>query len=217
MIDAAPRALAFCGRTQLSISDTGSNNFQTFPEPLVNPLSQHSESELISLMKQGRREAFNEIYERYWLKLYVAAVKRLRSREDAMDIVQDLFISFWMKREGLVINTSLSSYLLAAIKYKAINHIQSNIVKRNYLGSLHGAHLDFDNSTHETICKNDLEVFINSKIAHLSPKVKEVFELSRKENLSVTEIAQRLHTSDQTVKNQLSKALKILRIHLANV
>ena len=183
---------------------------------MITSLNQHSESKLIALMKQGRREAFNEIYERYWFKLYIAAFKRLKSRDDAKDIVQDLFISFWIKRDTLVINSSLSSYLFAAIKYKVINHIQSNIVKRNYLDSLNEAAVDYDNSTHEIISKNDLEVFINSKVAHLSPKVKEVFELSRKDTLSISEIAEKLHTSDQTVKNQLSKALKILKIHLAN-
>lgn len=179
-------------------------------------LNHHSDAALIALMKQGRREAFNEIYERYWRKLYVAAVKRLKSNDDAQDIVQDLFISFWSKRDTLVITTSLSSYLFTAVKYKVINYIQSNIVKRNYLNSLHDALGDFDDSTHETIYRNDLEVFIDLKVAHLSPKVKEVYELSRKENLSINEIAERLHTSDQTVKNQLSKALKTLKIHLAN-
>lgn len=183
---------------------------------MITSLNHHSELELIALMKQGRREAFNEIYERYWLKLYIAAVNRLKSKDDAKDIVQDLFISFWMKRDALIITSSLSSYLFTAIKYRVINHIQSNIVKRNYLDSLNEALVDYDNSTHEIISRNDLELFIDSKIAHLSPKVKEVFELSRKDNLSIKEIAEKLHTSDQTVKNQLSKALKILKIHLAN-
>lgn len=183
---------------------------------MITSLTNHSESELIVLMKQGAREAFDEIYERYWLRLYIAAAKRLKSKDDARDIVQDLFISFWVKRDTLVINSSLSSYLHAAIKYKVINQIQSNIVKRNYLVSVHETIPDYDNSTDETILKNDLEVFINSKVARLSPKVKKVFELSRKDNLSINEIAQKLRTSDQTVKNQLSKALKTLRIHLAN-
>lgn len=182
----------------------------------MTSLTNYSEAELIALMKKGRREAFNEIYDRYWLKLYVAAFKRLKSKDDAKDIVQDLFISLWMKRDTLTINSSLSSYLFTAVKYKVINHIQANQVKKNHLNSLTDAVVDYDNSTHEQISRNDLEVFIESKVARLSPKVKEVFQLSRKENLSINEIAERLHTSDQTVKNQLSKALKILRIHLAN-
>jgi RNA polymerase sigma-70 factor (ECF subfamily) len=94
------------------------------------------DSELTHLLCDGNREAFNEIYERYWLKLYMASIKRIKSSDDAKDIVQDLFISLWMKRESLVINKSLSSYLYTAIKYKVINYIEANIVKNNYLSSL---------------------------------------------------------------------------------
>jgi RNA polymerase sigma-70 factor (ECF subfamily) len=173
--------------------------------------------ELVSLMRQGNRLAFNEIYERYWLKLYILAMQRLQSKDDAKDLVQDLFFSLWMKRETLVINTSLSSYLFTAIKYKVINHIESRIVKGNYLNSLNKALIDYDNSTNEKIISRDLEQFIDSGINHLSPKVKEVFELSRKENLSINEIAEKLNISDQTVKNQLSKALKILKVHLTDI
>lgn len=184
---------------------------------MITSLTLCSESELIAMLKQGRRDAFNEIYERYWLKLYVAAFKKLNSKDDSQDIVQELFISIWAKRERLVINTSLSSYLFKAIKYKVINHIQSSIVRRKYLDSLDSSRFDYDNSTNDIINKNDLEGLIKSRVQRLSPKVREVFELSRRDHLSIPEIAQRLHTSDQTIKNQLSKALKVLRIQLANV
>jgi RNA polymerase sigma-70 factor (family 1) len=175
------------------------------------------DSELTYLLCDGNREAFNEIYERYWLKLYRASIKRIKSSDDAKDIVQDLFISLWMKRETLVINRSLSSYLYTAIKYKVINHIEANIVKNNYLNSLNKAVMDYDNSTYETINFQDMEKLLDSGISNLTPKVKEVFELSRKKHLSVNEIAQKLNVSDQTIKNQISKALKSLRVHLQNV
>lgn len=168
-------------------------------------------------MKCGNRNAFNEIYERYSLKIFMAASKRLRSRDDAKDLVQDLFFSLWMKRDSLVINTSLSAYLFTAIKYKVINHIESNIVRENFLNSLDTALIDYDNSPNEVIISKDLEEFLDLRINNLSPKVKEVFQLSRKENLSVREIAERLHLSDQTVKNQISKALKVLRVHLSDI
>jgi RNA polymerase sigma-70 factor (family 1) len=182
-----------------------------------NSIKNLDDSELTYLLCDGNREAFNEIYERYWLKLYRASIKRIKSSDDAKDIVQDLFISLWMKRETLVINRSLSSYLYTAIKYKVINHIEANIVKNNYLNSLNKAVMDYDNSTYETIDFQDMEKLLDSGINNLTPKVKEVFELSRKKHLSVNEIAQKLNVSDQTIKNQISKALKSLRVHLQNV
>lgn len=167
-------------------------------------------------MKQGDRGAFNEIYERYWIKLYIAAGRRLKLRDDAKDLVQDVFVSFWLRRDSLVIDTSLSSYLHTAVKYKVINYIESNIVRGNYLKSLNKALLDYDNSTDDTVISNDLEQFLDARLNNLSPKVREVFELSRKEDLSIQEVAERLNLSHQTVKNQISKALKILRTHISD-
>lgn len=172
---------------------------------------------MVALLKKGERQAFEEIYERYWLKLYAIAVKRLKSEENAKDLVQDLFVSLWLRKEDLIIKVSLSSYLLSAIKYKVINAIEANISKNNYLNSLNKAALDYDNSTHEGIVLNDLEQFFEVEINNLSPKVKQVFELSRKEKLSNNEIAEKLNVSEQTVKNQISKAIKTLKLHLNNI
>jgi RNA polymerase sigma-70 factor (family 1) len=141
----------------------------------------------------------------------------LHQRDDARDLVQDLFVSLWTNRESLVIRTSLSSYLYTAIKYRVINYIESNIVRGNYLKSLNSAVVDYDNSTTDTIISSDLQQFLDSQIDNLSPRVREVFELTRNENLSIRQVAERLNISDQTVKNQISKALKILRVHIGDL
>jgi RNA polymerase sigma-70 factor (ECF subfamily) len=172
---------------------------------------------LVALTKQDHRGAFNEIYERYWLQLYTAARKRLNSADDAKDIVQDLFVSLWLKRQSLVINTRLSSYLFTAVKYRVINHIEANMVKADYLSSLDRAIAEYDNSTHDIIISRDLERHLDCGIEKLSPKMKVVFELSRREHLSVNEIAGRLNLSEQTVKNQITKAMKILRLHVSDI
>jgi RNA polymerase sigma-70 factor (family 1) len=134
--------------------------------------------------------------------------------EDSKDLVQDLFTSLWLKREIIEIRQNLSSYLFTSIKYKVINHIEAHMVRDKYFNSLKKVSLDFDNSTNEKIFSHDLEINLQKGINSLSPKVKEVFELSRKENLSIKEIATKLNVSDQTVKNQISTALKTLKLHL---
>lgn len=144
----------------------------------------------------------------------MVAAKKIRSGDEAKDLVQDLFVSLWLKRETLIVNTSLSAYLFTAIRYKVINYIEANIVKQDYVDSLDKAVIDYDNSTREKIACNELESLLQTGINTLSPKVREVFELSRKEHLSVNEIAEKLQVSHQTVKNQISKALKTLRVHL---
>jgi RNA polymerase sigma-70 factor (ECF subfamily) len=168
-------------------------------------------------MRHDDGQAFHEIYDRYWFRLYVSTLKRLKSTEDAKDLVQDLFVSLWTKRHVIVIGKSLSSYLFAAAKYKVINHIEANIVKGSYLKSLESALSAGDTSTSETIIQQDLEQFAHLAISNLSPKMRQVFELSRRENLSNNEIAGRLNISEQTVKNQISKALKILRMRIGDI
>lgn len=147
----------------------------------------------------------------------MVASKRIYSEEAAKDLVQDLFVSVWLRRNTINIKTSLSFYLFKAIKYKIINYIEANIVKHRYIDSLDKTIIDYDNSTNDTIVCKDLEQFIESGISDLSPKVKVVFELSRKEHLSVVEIAEKLNVSEQTVKNQISTAIRTLRLHLNNI
>lgn len=149
--------------------------------------------------------------------MYLATVKRINSDENAKDLVQDLFVSLWARRRSLHINTSLQAYLFQAIKYRIINYIEANVVKSNYLKSLDKFAFEYDNSTNDSIVCNDLEQLIEAEIKNLSPRVKVVFELSRKEKLSNGEIAQKLNVSEQTVKNQISKAVKTLKLHLNNI
>ena len=165
-------------------------------------------------MKEGNADAFEQIYERYWMKLYADAVRRVGSTEEAKDLVQDLFITLWAKRETIVIHKSLGAYLFTSIKHRILNYIKSNVVRNDYLHSLGNAIDQFDNSVEQNVTAEDLENFINKRIDDLSPRVKEVFLLSRNENLSVKEIAEKLNVSDQTVKNQLTKAVKDLRIYM---
>lgn len=165
-------------------------------------------------MKAGDTDAFEEIYDRYWEKLLAAAVKRIHSEEDAKDIVQDLFILLWERRESLVIQKSLGAYLYTAIKHRVINYVKANVSKGDYLSTLASAIAAYENSPDEQVMSGDLEAFINDRIDQFSPRIKEVFLLSRNENLSVKEIATRLQVSDQTVKNQLTKAVKDLRLYI---
>lgn len=176
----------------------------------------YTDSGLLELIKNDDRDAFNELYDRYWLKLYKMACRKISSKDEAEDMVQDVFVGFWKKRKTLALQHSLSSYFGAAIRYRIINHIAANIVKRKYLQSLNQAEIDYDNLTCETINFNDTEKLINVGINKLPPQVRKVFELSRKENISINDIASKFEVSNQTVKNQISKAIKILKVHLNN-
>ena len=170
-----------------------------------------SDEDLTGFLKKGDITAFEEIYNRYWSRLYSAAYKRLKSREACQEIVQDLFTVFWLGRKELRIKVSLEAYLVTAVRYKVFNHIEKEMVRRNYRETLPEMSARIDNSTEETIFLNDLNQQLEEEIIQLPERCRQVFELSRKEQKSNKEIALELNISEKTVENHMTKALRILR------
>ena len=84
-------------------------------------------------MKEDDQQAFTILYQRYWESLFITAVKALRGKQEAEDVLQDVFLSFWNRRKELNIEGSLVAYLQTSIRYKAIHYIEKNITRRDYL------------------------------------------------------------------------------------
>ncbi|NTS42584.1 RNA polymerase sigma-70 factor [Flavisolibacter sp. BT320] len=169
-----------------------------------------SDAELFRMtQKENDAHAYEVIYYRYWPKLMDAAYKRLSSRQKAEDIVQELFINFYQRRTQIEITNSIQSYLNQALKYRILNEYRS--------ANTHHAYIQFFLNT---VCKNDLAIPLETKelvqkveqvLAALPEKCRQVYVLSRKENLSNKEIGERLHISVSTVEKHIVKALKALR------
>lgn len=176
-----------------------------------------SDEKLSILLFKGDSGAFEEIFNRYWLKLYAAAFKRVKSREVAEEIIQDLFTLLWTKRESIQIHTSLAAYLFTSVRYMVFNHIQKEIVRENYKDSFQAASIFCDNSTEETVFLNELIRNIEKEVKYLPPQCRSVFELSRKENKTNREIAEVLGISEKTVEGHLSKAIKQLKVGLTDI
>lgn len=170
-----------------------------------------SDDDLTGLLRKGDIAAFEEIYNRYWPVLYSAAYKRVRSREVSQEIVQDLFTAFWLGRKEMDIRSSLKGYLFAAVRYKVLNHIEKEMVRRDYRSRLPEPSLRVDNSTEEAILLNDLHHQLDQELDQLPFKCRQVFELSRIAQKSNREIALELKISEKTVENHITKALRILR------
>ena len=173
----------------------------------------YSDEGLLKLLKQQELGAFEEIYFRYWKKLYSAAFRRVQSREVSEELVQDIFTTLWMNRQVLQIEI-LSAYLYSAIKYKVINHLEKEISRRMYSEVLQRAPVSISNQTEETVLLNELNLALEKEIQKLPPKRQQIFKLSRQEHLSIKQVASHLGISEKTAENQLGKALKILKINL---
>jgi RNA polymerase sigma-70 factor (family 1) len=181
---------------------------------MVRALQNFTDDQLVVLLKQDNEQAFSEIYSRYWPQMYASAYKRLRSRETTEELVQDLFTSLWSNRASLIIHTSLAAYLSRAIKYIVINHIQKELVRKNYTDQQKMLSVRHHNATDEEIMLNDLQICVDKQISSLPSKCRTVFELSRYENHSMKEIAGKLAISEKTVENHIGRALKILKVSL---
>ncbi len=173
-----------------------------------------SDEELFDFVKSDDAGAFKEIYERHFGNLFINAYRKLQCKEEARDVVQDVFASIWDKRATIVLTTSLSAYLYVAVRNKILNILCHQKVASGYLESLANYADKASNQTDYLLRSNELNSMIEKEVAALPARMQEIFELSRKQYLSHREIATTLNLSEQTVKTQVNNALRILRSKL---
>jgi RNA polymerase sigma-70 factor (family 1) len=169
-------------------------------------------------MANDDETAFSCLYRRYWECLFVTTAKVIGSKEDAADIVQEVFISLWNRRRELSLTSTLAAYLQTSVKYKAIHYIEKNITRRNYLKTLKGIETSCPAPSAEVLLHTkEVRELIQSVISNMPPKMREVYQLSRQEHLSHKEIAARLGISEETVKKHIQHALQLLKTALGQV
>lgn len=171
-----------------------------------------TDQELLELLQEGSERAFREIYQRYWYKLFSVAYHQIGTKEEAEELVHDVFENLWMKREQNEIR-HLSAYLVVSIKYLSMKYIKSQINYRKYQEYLifHEIH---SNSTDEIVRFEDLAEAVEVAMKKLPEKTSEVFKLSRFEHQSVKDIARQLNLSEKGVEYHITQSLKVLKEQL---
>jgi len=172
------------------------------------------ESALLSGLRAGDTSCFTRIYDLYWEDLYVVAFRKLSSEEDAKDIIHDLFFSLWQKRSTLMISTSLSTYLFSALKNRIFNQFAAQKVRRQYVKNALNQPVIGSATTDDQLAVGEITSILTLASEQMPPKMRQIFLLSRKDGLSIPVISAQLNISEQTVKNQISSALKIVKQHL---
>jgi RNA polymerase sigma-70 factor (ECF subfamily) len=175
-----------------------------------------SDYELIKLMREkDDKQAFQLLYNRYWDKLYNVAIIKVHDDDEVCDIVQDLFVTIWTKRKELNINTHVDLYLYRALKNRITNYYKKKYLTEEKINELVINSSTKTDSDAEGICSfKELEIIINKELESMPDKMRQVFLLSRDEQFSSKKISEMLSLSDQTVRNQISKALKRIKITL---
>ncbi|MEQ7800194.1 sigma-70 family RNA polymerase sigma factor [Pedobacter sp. ASV1-7] len=176
---------------------------------------------LLNLVRTSDKEAYTELYNRFWKSLYTYALKKIGDHDDAFDLVQELFIEIWDKRENIPeIHIGLENYLHGSVFFKLAKYFRTKGFKEQhqknfeeFLNREGTAEIVTDRSqllADELQYESIIQV-INTTIDEMPEKMKQIFIMSRSGNYSISEISELLSVSKQTVKNQVSNALIKLR------
>lgn len=172
-----------------------------------------TDQSLAESIRNSNQGVFELVFNYYYSGLVVYADQIIKNMAVSEDIVQSVFMKLWETREAIEIR-SFRSYFIQCVKNRCIDHLRSQQTKQrldNRIPDADNLVMDEDLWT-----KNELSELLENSIEDLPPRCREIFKMSRYENLKIAEIADQLNISKRTVETQISKALKVLRVKLAD-
>ncbi|HHH50402.1 MAG TPA: RNA polymerase sigma-70 factor [Saprospiraceae bacterium] len=176
-------------------------------------MSKSDSKNILLRLKADDKNALQQIFDTYYIPVCQAIHRIIKEKETVKDIAQDVFIKFWQKRNQLEINSSLKAYLQRMGINEAISYIRKH--KKMQQEEIEEYKMPFAAVSSESqFLEKELQEKINDAIETLPPKCKLVFQLSRFEQMTYREIAEKLGISIKTVENQMGKALSVLRAEL---
>ena len=174
----------------------------------------NDEHALVLRLIEGDEDAFCELYAAYKNRLIYFAMRFLKSREYAEDIFQDAFTVVWQGRRFINPDASFSAYLYTIVRNRILNQLRDLANQDKLWEQILSQAVDYTNNTKETVFANDLRQFIVRALQQLTPRQREIFEMSREQQMSHREIAEALGISVNTVQESISISLRILRTYL---
>ena len=178
-------------------------------------MKQPDESLLLQQLAQGDKRALQQLFDTYYVSLCRTALRLVHRSEIAEELVQDVFIYLWEKREGLRITSSVSAYLFRAVRNRSLNHLKSRAAQYDWAATIEDDQHPTASSPTERLQVAELEEALEQALQKLPQKCLLVYSLSRYEELTYREIAEQLDVSVKTVEYYMGQALKFLRQHLA--
>jgi RNA polymerase sigma-70 factor (ECF subfamily) len=172
------------------------------------------ERELLGRLRRGEDAAYETIFRQWYAPLVAMTTALLRDRGPAEEVVQDVLLELWRRRESITFETSLRAYLFQAARNRALNHLRRLRVEARGEATI-AAGMPTVEAADSEAREAELNAAIQAAIAGLPDRCREVFELSRVNGLKYSEIATRLGISVKTVEAQMGKALRVMREKLA--
>lgn len=172
------------------------------------------EHTLVLRLIEGDENAFCELYAAYKNRLIYFAMRFLKSREYAEDIFQDAFAVVWQGRRFINPDASFSAYLYTIVRNRILNQLRDLSNQDKLREQILSQAVNYTNETKDEIIANDLRQFISRALQQLTPRQREIFQMSRERQMSHREIAEVLGISVNTVQESISISLRTLRTYL---
>jgi len=168
--------------------------------------------ELFERTKAGDSVAFTALYRHTWQKLYQLALRKTQDEEEAKDIVQDVYIQLWQKKESIHIHGSAEAYLYSMAKYELIRRAQRFLKDEAHRFDYRQLIDTFAAADDQHLFAEELETQLKKEVDALPTKQQHIYRLHQEDQLSTEEIAHELGIAEQTVKNQLVHAKRKIRL-----
>jgi RNA polymerase sigma-70 factor (family 1) len=173
--------------------------------------STYTDQELTVLLKDGDKNAFTELYDRYWKKLFAVATNKLRDKAVAEELAQDILGDVWQRRASINITTTFNGYLSVALKYKIIDHLARLNHRMKYETYISAHQSDEDDYTQNWLSFEELRQRLEKHVNELPEKCKVVYQMSKEQGYNNKEIALDQGITEKTVEAHLTRAMKTLR------
>lgn len=171
----------------------------------------HTEKELVKKLKDGDSFAFEVLFYKYRNKIKGFALKIVPAQIDQEEIVQEVFVRVWLKKDAIDPEKDFQSYLFSIAKHLVLDHLKSAVNRKLYFVGEHFQQDLLEEDGLEASISEETEEKLQRLINEIPERRREIFRLSRFEGLSYKQIAERLNISENTVDSQIRNALAFLR------
>jgi RNA polymerase sigma-70 factor (ECF subfamily) len=165
--------------------------------------------ETLEALRNGEHSAFEAVFIAYFNKIQSFIYGYIKSKTDAEDLTEDLFVNLWTNRQSIDLSKSFDSYLHTIARNAAINFLKHKYMSESYQKNT--ISLECGSTSEEDLIAKELGIFIDEVVERMPEQRKQIYILSRNKGLTNAEIAERLGTTKRNVESQLSFALKEIR------
>jgi len=179
----------------------------------LNSSKNNSDSELACKIKAGEKSAYRELFERYAPRIYRFSMSYLKSEADAEELVQDVFLKIWEKREKLDATQNIKAFIFKIAVNSIYDFIRRKDIKHAFQDFTRAQEKTQSDSTWHAVVWEEMLASLDELVRQMPEQRRKIFQMSREKGLSNDEIAKDLKLSKRTVENQLYRAIAFLKKH----